>query len=263
MKKAIKLMSATPPITPPATAIVELLPLLPLLLPSPVDEDDDDEVNPAPFVACALDPTVDDASPMVVNGVVFPEPKTSLCAAWDVGGVVAAAAGVAVVNGTVDNAAVVVSVTLACGGTATAADNGGCGVEVKVEEDDDNDDDDSGVDDGSDDVAMIENWPIEAVAVVAATGGGFDCSITVFWTAGVFTIAGAGATWAMEVVEIRDVENVLVVLVCVLMSVLGNAVHLLPCNVVMKAPRGRFGLVAMTKCVQVVVYHHMAIPVAL
>lgn len=163
---------------------------------------------------------------MVVKGVVVPEPNTSLSAAWDE--VVVAVAVIAVANGVVVNAAVeVVSVTLACGGTATAADNGSCGVVVKVDEDDDG---------SSDDEAMIENWPIEAEEVVATTGGG------------VFTTAGAGATWAIEeVVEIRDVENVLVVLVCVLMSVLGNAVHLLPSNVVIKAPRGRFGLVAMTR----------------
>lgn len=143
----------------------------------------------------------------------------------------------AVVIGVVDNAAVVESVViLACGGTATAADKGSCGVEVAIK-----------VDDDSVEEAIIENWPIEAAEVVAATGGGIVCSM-VFWT------AGAGATWAIEVVvESRDVENVLVVLVCVLMSVLGNAVHLLPCSVVMKAPRGRFGLVAMAK--EVGVYH--------
>lgn len=50
-------------------------------------------------------------------------------------------------------------------------------------------------------------------------------------------------------VDIRDVEKVLVVLVCVFTSVLGNAVHLLPPSVVMKAPTGKFGLVDMMKVV--------------
>lgn len=66
-----------------------------------------------------------------------------------------------------DNAAVVVSVTLACGGMATAADNGSCGVE-DAEDDDESEE--------NEEEAMIENWPIEA-EVVAATGGGIVCSI--------------------------------------------------------------------------------------
>lgn len=46
---------------------------------------------------------------------------------------------------------------------------------------------------------------------------------------------------------IEEEVEVLVVLVlgCVLISVLGNAVHLFPPSVVIKAPRGRFGLVDM------------------
>lgn len=158
IKNAIKLMSATPPITPPATAIVEPFPLLPFF---PLDPDAAEEVvvpTPNPFVAWAVAPTVEDARE---NAVV--EPRTSLWAAWEV--IVVAAAADAVVNGVVDNAAVVVSVTLACGGMATAADNGSCGVE---EEDDDSEE--------NEEEAMIENWPIEA-EVVAATGGGIVCSI--------------------------------------------------------------------------------------
>lgn len=223
IKNAIKLMSATPPITPPATAIVDPFPLLPFF-PLDPDADVEEEVvpTPRPFVACAVAPTVEDAWEKAVV-----EPRTSLWAAWEV--IVVAAAADAVVNGAVDNAAGVVSVTLACGGMATAADSGSCGVE-------DADEDDS---EENEEEAIIENWPIEA-EVVAATGGGIVCSIE-FCTAG-----AGGATWAIEVVEVnRDVENVLVVLVCVLMSGLGNAVHLLPCNVVIKAPRGKFGLVAM------------------
>lgn len=158
IKNAIKLMSATPPITPPATAIVEPFPLLPFF---PLDPGAAEEVvvpTPKPFVAWAVAPTVEDAREKEVV-----EPRTSLWAAWDV--VVVAAAADAVVNGVVDKAAVVVSVTLACGGMATAADNGSCGVE---EEDDDSEE--------NEEEAMIENWPIEA-EVVAATGGGIVCSI--------------------------------------------------------------------------------------
>lgn len=54
-----------------------------------------------------------------------------------------------------------------------------------------------------------------------------------------------------------------VVLVCwmvLLTSVLGSAVHLFPPSVVMKAPRGRFGLVAISSRVGVVC--RVAIPVA-
>lgn len=194
IKNAIRLTNATPPITPPATAIVDPFPLLPLF---PVDDDDDDTT--APFVACELAAAVDDASPMVVKAdILLPGPRTSLWAAWDV--VVAAID--AVVKGVVVKAAVVVSVTLACGGgTATAADKDeGSGVDVGIDAD------------VEDEEAMMENWPIEA-EVVVATGGGIVCS-TVFWT------AGAGATWAAVVVDIKDseevvkdVEKVLVVLV--------------------------------------------------
>lgn len=53
----------------------------------------------------------------------------------------------------------------------------------------------------------------------------------------------------------------LVVLVWVLISVLGSAVHLLPPKVVMKAPRGRFGLVDMSSS-RVGVVYRVAIPVA-
>lgn len=101
---------------------------------------------------------------------------------------------------------------------------------------------------------MIENWPMEMEVVeddggVAATAGGGIVCWTVVWTCG-----GGKSTCAAELdakidvdVDVeKEVKKVLVVLVWVLMSVLGNAVHLLPPSVVMKAPRGRFGLVAMS-----------------
>lgn len=95
---------------------------------------------------------------------------------------------------------------------------------------------------------------------VAATAGG-----GIVWTCG-----GGRSTCAAEldidieaevdVEVVKELREVLVVLVWVLISVLGNAVHLLPPRVVMKAPRGRFGLVDMSSRVGVV--HRAAIPVA-
>lgn len=109
---------------------------------------------------------------------------------------------------------------------------------------------------------IVEDWPRKAdEEVVATTGGGIVCSTDV-WTCG-----GGNSTCAAEVEEVdaeeklrRDVVVVLVCWIVLLTSVLGNAVHLFPPSVVMKAPRGRFGLVAISSRVGVVC--RVAIPVA-
>lgn len=173
-------------------------------------------------------------SPIVVKTTAEVEetsvPKTSL---W---------AGVATTAGTVDEAALLVSATLACvcGKVVTAGDETASGEE-----------------------ALMENWAMDADDVVT-TGGGLVAAAAVASTCG-----GADTDTAVDFEEEDggndgkgsndddddkiagkgDKVEVLAVLVlaCVLTSVLGKAVHLLPPSEVMKAPGGKFGLVDMTR----------------
>lgn len=155
-------------------------------------------------------------------------------------------------------AGTVVSAVVACGcGATTAGATDATDATGATEVTDDTEDTDET--DETDDTAcgagaMTENWPIEAEVdeVVATAGGGIAC-------AGAVCTCGGGTSTCAAEVEDDKIREVLVVLVCVLMSVLGNAVHLLPPMDVMKAPRGRFGLVAISKGG---VVYRVAIPVA-
>lgn len=76
--------------------------------------------------------------------------------------------------------------------------------------------------------------------VVAATGSGADVVEPIVCSAG-----DAATSNVDEVDEVERLENALVVLVCVLTSVLGTAVHLFPSSVVMNCSRRRTALVAI------------------
>lgn len=161
-------------------------------------------------------------SPIVVNTATGVEErsvcKTSLCGGFATRGVAETAAVVETTFG-VDGAALLVSATLAWG----------CGLIVTAGDDET----------GSGAEATIENWPMEADDDATIVGGGV-------------VAASEACTWGAwdtcddnTDAEDKTEVKVLVVLelVCVFTSVLGNAVHLLPPSVVIKAPTGKFGLV--------------------
>lgn len=77
--------------------------------------------------------------------------------------------------------------------------------------------------------------------VVAATAGGADVVDPIVCTAGDATACSVDD----EVDEVARLGNALVVLLCVLTSVLGTAVHLFPPSVVMNCSRPRTALVAI------------------
>lgn len=257
MTKAMRLTSATPPTIPPTTATVESL----LPLPFPAATTTVLPVVSAPLPAV----TVVDPGLVVVNGVAAAvaagvECRTSLCggegATCGTEGVaavvpavvldntvVAAAAGgsagVVAARGVVkavDKAVVLESVSLAWDCGTAAAEKGGTGGKG-----------DDGEEDGNGE-AMVEAVLVDSAAAVAAAGAGVvHAGSEVLWTAGTGATCGAPRA-AEEVATIEEVGKVLAVLVWILdMSVLGNAVHLLPPSMVRKAPMGKFGLVAMTK----------------
>lgn len=231
MKNATRLMTATPPITPPATAAVERLPL-PFLPPSfdtasmvVVDAAvEDDEI---------VDRAVD-ASPIVVKGVADVVDVESVCRTWLCGGVAAKGVVDDVVTGkavatsgeftrVVEAATVLVSATLDCEicGTTAAGEILDNASEVEV---------------------VMDICAIEAADVVVTAAGGGVVSKVVACTAGGASTCEADdvdAAKEVDAARVEEAEKALVVLVCVLTSVLGTAVHLFPPRDVMNSPRGK------------------------
>lgn len=248
MKKATRPMTAMPPMTPPAMATAGFFWLV------PPDTATNVVVEPGASDEIVAEEAADAGllKPIVVNtaaGVdVVSVPKTSL---WG---------GLGVTAGTVDEAALLVSATLACV----------CGKIVAA-----------GDEVASEGKASMENWAMDADEVMIA-GGGVVAAAVVASTCG-----GADTDTAVDTEEEEEEEEdsgdgdgdggdkttggedkieVLAVLelACVLTSVLGRAVHLLPPSEVMKAPGGRFGLVDMTETrVAMSTACSLAIPVAI
>lgn len=231
IKKAMRLIKATPPITPPATATVKSLPLR-FAFPPLFGTATTVVVEPGPEVAWVVGAgPKPDANPIVVKGAAEVESvcKTSLCGgvgvadSCDTSGVGVVAAGTGMLTGVVvvDKTGTLESASLVCGCGATTAGTGASGVD--------------------DDIEVNCATEVSSDGVGAAAAGATVAAGVGVCSGGVCTAGGGTSTCTADVDE--DKEKVLVVLDCVFTSFLGTAVHLLPPRVVIKAPRGKFGLI--------------------
>lgn len=245
MKKAARPITAKPPMTPPATATAELELELVLLLVVPPETATNVVVAPAACWEVVVEEVLEDGLliPIVVNAAAVVETSVCRTSLWGGGATreVAEVTAAVEIAFTVDEAALLVSATLAwvCSIATSEEDETASGEE-----------------------ASIENWAIDVDDVVAG-GVGVVAALVVRACGGSDTPAAANGG---DEAEDGDDDNdngdgkdggeveVLVVLemVWLLTSVLGNAVHLLPPSVVMNAPRGKFGLVDIRMVVMVV-----------